>query len=406
MTMTECRRTSSAVDDQLDRTINAPSIESCVAKCVVKYQMSSGQIRKLIHKVVILGSDIALQAGFLSRVSDSNLTHHLYRALGVSIGAVRVKHRDLDIALQLWSLPLVERCEGLTESFLRGHSGGVIILRPGETSSLQELVDMVLPGAREAIIVILVGSVLDSEGVLSRIEDVLDRRVELQAIDGAADALRIIAERLVEHDEKRKPIPVLCISEDNCPPFDGRVGTAALPLNSEEEINFIRRLADSLSVLVRDETAVIPLPEGTAIVDLVTGSVTFLPASCEYCQHSCKRKASLCIVGLDSGWSSDDLGRRALLTCAKIYAFATNSIPDHVRRQIVQVSRCSRFTFSPSANIPEPARQELLRLAHRRSWTLLDAARSRVRDGRLSVTVYDLIRRRLRNAQQASGKKP
>ena len=65
---------------------------------------------RMIFKVLVVGNDLPLQTGFLSRASGDRVSCQLYSALGLSLGVVSLDYPDnLSVVLQLWSVPFSER---------------------------------------------------------------------------------------------------------------------------------------------------------------------------------------------------------------------------------------------------------------------------------------------------------
>ena len=131
-----------------------------------------------------------------------------------------------------------------------------------------------------------------------------------------------------------------------------------------------------------------------------TGALRIEPQICRLCTLNCKRKYNLCIVGTDSGWSSEDLQSRALLTIAKIYALASRTLPQHVERQIRGASVCSKFRLNPEIAIEEMPDNLLMGLNRpESSRSLLEVAKERVKEGRLSEGGYSMLKKKLHNLE-------
>ncbi|MGY5876173.1 MAG: hypothetical protein RTU30_10530, partial [Candidatus Thorarchaeota archaeon] len=137
----------------------------------------------------------------------------------------------------------------------------------------------------------------------------------------------------------------------------------------------------------------ISLNEGFMRVDFHSGNVTFEPILCDLCSRDCKRSVNICIIGVDDGWSSEGIGKRALLTMAKIQGLATRSLPLHVENQIHQATQCSRFILSDKDL--KDIMDGLFGNGIVMKDDLLEAALRRVKDGRLSSAAYDILKRRL-----------
>ena len=53
-----------------------------------------------IFKILILGNDLPLQTGFLSRASGDRVSCQLYNTLGLSLGVVKIEYPD-DLGVSL-----------------------------------------------------------------------------------------------------------------------------------------------------------------------------------------------------------------------------------------------------------------------------------------------------------------
>jgi hypothetical protein len=164
----------------------------------------------------------------------------------------------------------------------------------------------------------------------------------------------------------------------------------------------IKENAESFGIGSTSTHCILELDEGTVKVELSMGDAVLEPVICKYCLKKCVRRSKICIVGTDAGWSSEDLGARALLTLAKIFALASREIPEHVEKQLYQASRCSKIELPHDLSSKPHLEERLARLGYIKkgaSWTLLDEANRRVQDGRLSESDYESIARRIQSQE-------
>lgn len=356
---------------------------------------------RLIHKALVLGADLALQTGFLNRASNGNAAFQLYPTLGVGIGVSRSTLEDgCQAVLQLWSLPLSERFHGITETFMKGHRGAVVVLRPEETDLFEQLYYRLSEKARQLLMIVFVGHSSDFEQAVLTVSQVLGRTPAICHMDSVTSCLELLASCLSERSHEVANLPLIAmLDEDECPAQLPILQSRTLPPSSKEEIELIRQVAEAVGVSSTSTQCTIELDEGTIKVELSTGNTRLESAICSYCRKDCARLPRLCIVGIDSGWASEDVGVRALLTMAKVYGLASGELPDHVRMQLHRSSRCSEFQLREDLEEPNEAQEKLMRLGYAsrsEERTLQTAAQKRVHEGRLSPADYDTIMRGLK----------
>ena len=353
---------------------------------------------RTIHKVLVLGADIALQTGFLNQASQGTAAYQLYSTLGVGIGVSRSALEDgCQAILQLWSLPLVERFHGITQTFMKGHRGAILVLRPDESEMFEQLFSRLPEHSRTRLMVVIVGTDANIEQSLAGITEALGKPPTLSNTVSVQDCIEFFAKSLSKKSGRESSLPVVAVLDDSeCPPQEPILDSRSMPLSSREEIRLIKEMAESLGAQCSSTHCIIELDEGTVKVELSTGEVRLESAICRHCLKSCVRVPRICIVGMDSGWSLDDIGPRAMLTMAKIYGLVTGDLPKHVRGQLHRASRCSKIELPQAEEESEEMMERLMRLGYikrGRRWTLLEAAGRRVIQGRLSPADCDAIAR-------------
>jgi hypothetical protein len=356
----------------------------------------------LIYKVLILGNRPSLQAGFLNQASGSALSYQLYTALGIGIGVARVPSSFGTIALQLWLIPSQERFVGMTRGLTRGARSSFIILREEDLGSLSRLLSGLTPDQRDSLFVVVVGSVFDRENVRTSIENALQEDFDIRRVHSVQEALQVMSEVVVSSSSNmRRRVQAMLLNERHCPEFQFQPNQVAMPVNTEEEIRVIRRLASSLGMTVSDTAGVVNLEVGMAQLEFATGTVVFRSRLCEECRQECKKEERICIVGQDKGWSSEGMGPRALLTMAKLQALHAREFPPDVKQQIERAASCSRFTRKHASDT-EGSTSEPSTSVHRIRLvrpTLLEEAERRVKQGRLPSSVYNMLKGMLQHAE-------
>ncbi len=353
---------------------------------------------RMIFKVLVIGNDLPLQTGFLSRASGDRFSYQLYSTIGLSLGVVRFDYPDnSSIVLQLWSIPFSERLERLSRNFTRGHSAIILILRPHELENIPEMFERLSLKTKTPLMIVVVGSVRDAEAGSFLLDAFLGTQLPVQAVQSIHDIMSSVAEGLLRQKSANQTLPkIVALDEEGCPLYEPTLPEPAAPLNSDDEINEIRTIAIDLGLRVINDSCAVELAEGVAWVSMKTGTIRLEPGICRFCAHSCKRYANICIVSTDTGWSTLNLGSRALLTVAKIYALSARVLPLHVKNQIERTTICTRFDPNPVIPIEEIPDEILSGFKDSDSRkTLLEAARERAKEGRLSEDAYSILKKKL-----------
>ncbi|MGY5858375.1 MAG: hypothetical protein RTU63_03325 [Candidatus Thorarchaeota archaeon] len=361
---------------------------------------------RMIFKVLVLGRDLLLQTGFINRVSGERVTNQLYNTLGVSLGIAKNEdHEDVSTVLQLWSLPQDERLNGLTKTFTKGHRGVIAIIKPDEIEHIHSLLNSfsILPGPN--LVVVVIGDAIGVEPeLLNRIpfnEEILD----VHTIATADDVISILSSQLRKKSKSNEgKVTVIFMDESQCPLFEPVITTSRHePECSDQEVDEIRSILINQGVRVADDSCFVELAEGTAWISLRTGTVRLEPIICNYCERDCKRQTNICIIAVDSGWATQEIGQRALLTTAKVLALSDRKLPSHVEMQLQRASACTRFELDPDL-LEEDIPTELIIPQPRSGYikkTLLEVASERVKEGRLPQTAYNMLKRRLTSLQKS-----
>lgn len=361
-------------------------------------------IGRMIFKVLVVGQNLPLQTGFLRRTSGDCISYQLYNTLGVSLGVSRLDYpENLNVILQLWSLPSAERVRGITRSYIKGHKAAIVVVRSSEVGSIPQILQDLSLTLETLFMVVVIGSVLEAEKQINRLSSFFETLPTIQALPNVETAVRLVANHLVNRLDEKQVLPLIGVmTEEECPTYEPQPPISSTPPTSDIEIEEIREIVLDLGLRVVGYLCAIEMREGITWVDMRTGTIQIEPKMCRLCLSSCKKKSNLCIVGTDTGWSSEDLRSRALLTIAKIHALSSRSLPKHVTKQILGASTCTRFQISPEApfdEISEDILRGLDRPESRKS--LLEAAEERLREGRLSEAGYSMLKKKLHNLESS-----
>ncbi|MFW9962895.1 MAG: hypothetical protein ACFFCX_04995 [Candidatus Sifarchaeia archaeon] len=358
--------------------------------------------RRMIFKVLVIGNNLPLQTGFLSGASRDRVSCQLYYSIGLTLGVVKYNYpKNLSVALQLWSIPCSDRMEGLSRSFTKGHRAIILVIKPDEIANIPELFNRLSLSPKTPLIVVAVGSVRETEAESYQLDAFFGSQLSVYAIQNIDDVMRLVTETLISGNSTKSPLPmIVALEEEACPIYEPETPEISTPPNTVEEINEITSVAIELGLRVIGESCAIELDEGVAWVSMKTSAIRMEPGICRYCAHSCRRQSKICIVGTDTGWSSSELGSRALLTIAKIYALSARMLPIHVMKQIQRTTICFKFDPNPAIPIEEIPDEILSGFKETDSGkSLLEAASERVREGRLSKDVFSMLKKKLQNLE-------
>ncbi|MFW9919925.1 MAG: hypothetical protein ACFFED_10015 [Candidatus Thorarchaeota archaeon] len=336
-------------------------------------------------------------AGFVNRASGSNIAYHLYSSLGVGIGVTRTfVNTDIEIILQLWLIPREEKVPGINQNFRRGYTGAIIVIRGSEIDSMRNHLNSLNESARATSIIAVVGTneeAIQAREILSE-EYGIESSLLLDTFIG--QAIGELGEALLYKYNNEETIPLIIrLDETQCPEYHYVPGQAYLPECTPEDIEYIKHMAERIGTTIHDSTTRIELDFGSFEVNLKNGGILYSPVMCKHCLRECKRESRICIIGVDRGWASDEIGDRALLIIAKIWAIASSELPQHVQKQIRFASQCREYVpqYDDMSQF-----DSISIVGHRRSSKkkpLLEEAGERVVSKRMSSSAFEVLKSKL-----------
>lgn len=353
--------------------------------------------RTIIQKVIVLGENPALMAGFVNRASGSNIAYHLYSSLGVGIGVARTSTMsEVEVIMQLWLIPHEEKVPGINANFRRGYTGAIIVVSGADIERIQDHLSSLNEEAISTSIIAVVGTHEEA----SRARDILSQnygrngRLFLHSdIDQAVEEIGVSLYSRY-NDESSEPL-IIRLDSSQCPEYHYVPGQAYLPECTQEDTEYIRFVAERIGATISAKAAIIDHDIGRFEVNLKSGGVVFRPSICKHCSRACKRESRICIIGVDRGWASDSLGDRALLIIAKIWSLVSREIPRHVQKQIRFASQCREYHKARDDTLHEDA---LFVLGYQRGIkkkTLLEEAGERVTTKRMSSSAFEVLKNKL-----------
>jgi hypothetical protein len=361
---------------------------------------------RLIFKVLIVGRDIGLQTGFLARVSGNSISTHLFNTLGVSLGIARCEEDDeFTIALQLWAIPTDERVAGISKNFTKGHRAVIVVLRPHELSGLHEILNALSLEINSRTIVVVVGNYDEAKEAYLASGCLPNEGFDLIPIDEVSEVITHLSQKLANENQIFEPLQsFFVVDQMHCPVFEPSIQRAQEIECTSDEITNIKEILLDYGMRVDGDVCFVKMHEGVVSVSLGTGSVRLKPDICNFCGRNCKRNANICIISIDSGWSSHGISQKVLLITAKVVALAERCIPSHIEAQLERASICSKFELNTEIDEDEvpieifsPHHQQLSR-----GKSLLEVAEDRMNHGKLPRRAYNILKRRLLALKQPS----
>lgn len=353
----------------------------------------------LIQKVLVLGDNPARMAGFVNRASGSNIAYHLYASLGVGIGVARTVTNDgTEIIMQLWLIPQDEKVPGINRNFRRGSSGSVIVLQGNRIPTLRKHLLTIPQDCLCSIMVLVIGSDDDARNAANAIEDEFGIQVDYIPQGLISRTIARLGQSLLDKYRgiEQPRVCVVGIDESQCPEYNHVSGHSHMPECTQDDIDMIMSIAYQTGARVSEESATIALEEGEFTVTLRDGAVSFTPTLCSLCKRDCPRHTNICIVGIDRGWSSDEIGERALLIISKIWAISSRQLPLQVQKQIRFASQCRHFTSRDDDDLQVV--HTLAALGYRstqKKKPLLQEAEERLEHRMMSSSALDILRNKL-----------
>ncbi|MDH4214348.1 MAG: hypothetical protein OEV85_10535 [Candidatus Thorarchaeota archaeon] len=354
---------------------------------------------RLIFKVLVIGRDLALQTGFLIQVSGRNISTQLFNTLGISLGIARFDGgEDCSVTLQLWAIPQNERVSGLSQSFTKGHQAIFVIVRPNEVREVPELITNLSLRFSSNVVIGVVGSYDEAVQACEDFGAHYREGYKILQASETSDVISLLAHKITSKNKRKiQSSTFIILDESICPTYVHPIYRLSEIECTDEEISDIRTILLDQGLQLAGDTCRIQIKEGKASISLKTGAVSMEPDICNFCIHQCKRQANVCIIAVDSGWSSQGISQKALLIAAKVMAIAERRLPQHVESQILRASICAKFELSlelERKGIPA----DLLAAYSRKSIpvrSLLEVAEKRVKDGKLPRGAYQILKSRL-----------
>ncbi len=371
-----------------------------MALVIVCPRMTTSETPKnrMIFKILILGGNPGRRNGFLRAAAGERISCQLHSSIGVSLGVAQTHlSSGENVALQFWALPNDPQYDGLIKSFVKGHKGIILILEAGDEGRIESFFENIPVESVHSTLAVIVGAVQDRAAIMTELRQAVGKPLERSSAKLVHEVVDIMAAAMTGNDG----LPMVVeIPEAACPIYEPELRIGTEEHNSPEEVEEIRNVAHGLGLRTSGNTCEIEVEEGRLQVSMLSGRVLMRPTICEYCRKNCSRRINICIIGQDSGWSSDSHRTKAMLTMAKIVALAERDLPQHVENQLLRSSICRDFAARDDA--PAEILETLIRSdAPYNKESLLEVADRRVKEGRLPEPLYNMLKRRLERVSSA-----
>ena len=349
---------------------------------------------KLIAKVLIVGDNPALLAGFLRQVSRRELSYQLYSSMGIGLGVARRRiHETTEVVMQLWSLPVGERILGINASMSRGTRGIIVIVDNLNSPTIESILSWFDHTRLYSFHVVVLGHRFPEISDLMETIGKWNLSVgEVREVEGIHSIMDEIAEDLLSDEPGPGRIRFSILDESAVVAYEPQPRVGSIPLCNKGELVLLSEYAEDNGFDLKGRNALISLKEGRIRVNLVSGEVSLKPNICSDCDRDCKRESRICIVGIDEGFSSQELGKRALLVISKLHAFSSRKFPLDVQNQITYASSCASFHHRNGAASDSLKPSDDSGMEEHEKSDLLDVARKRVEEHTLSSTAYNILR--------------
>lgn len=352
---------------------------------------------KVVRKVIILGTDRALLAGFLRQTRGGIGFPSMFYVTGLVFGIIRYEYNDIIVTLQLWTIPYPMMYPGLAASFARGHTSVIIVVRPDDVNRIREMIDSCAVKDTVNKMIVVVGDIEDAEGAVDELSEVFQQDLRVEVAESVEAIFLKYPEIFAKYNNNRKEngdVFLVSLSADQCEEYYPPMQTGTPPI-TKQEIQFIKKMAKRLNIRVVKDDMVIQTIYGEVYVHIPSGEVSIRPIVCEVCLFDCKKLKNVCIVRVDEGWCNEDISTAALLVIAKAYALKSLELPKHIINQLIMSNKCNTVRFDDTA-IDDELHEILTRLSKSKSPikpSLIDEARRRLVSGKISYTVFNTLKR-------------
>ncbi len=349
---------------------------------------------KLIAKVLIVGDNPALLAGVLRQVSGRELSYQLYSSMGIGLGVARRRvHETTEVVMQLWSLPVGERILGINASMSRGTRGIIVIVDDLNSPALENILSWFDNSRLHSFHIAVLKHRFPEIGDLMDTVGKWDLSMgEVREVEGIHSIMDEIAEDLVSGQPGPSKIRFSILDENAIIPYEPQPRVGSIRLCNGQELGLLSAYAKDNGFDLNGRNAIVDLETGRIRINLVSGEVSLKPNICSDCERDCKRESRICVVGIDEGWSSRELGKRALLVMSKLHAFSSREFPLDVKNQITYASSCASFHRREQGASYSIRGSDDFRKEGNKKSDLLNVAKKRVEENTLSTNAYSILR--------------
>lgn len=305
-----------------------------------------------LFKVVLVGDEEDIKSSLLwAFTGTSDIVSGYKETIGVNFGINSLYLEDNTIKMQIWDISFSPRVQYLRTFYFKGSSGIIMVIKNWEdANACYKEIEAQCTRPLPVLLIYL------NETPLNLPPSPIMNDVQFELIENGFSGIQWLAREMLNRrsiDEK-PPIALYCLSRNELQETLHNLREAqqrsklerleTLRKKRAEQLLFLKESLALMNIPVVDDIVSILSSEALFEVDILTREIDVFPLKCDHCRNSCKRQRQgrLCIIPASEGWSAD-LDHQSLLTLSSIYALTTGQLPKHVRDQINNILRCSKY---------------------------------------------------------------
>ncbi len=310
-----------------------------------------------LFKVILVGAEENIKTGLLwAFTGNSDVIADYKNTIGVNFGINSIFISDFSAVckLQIWDISSDERIKYLRPQYFRGASGCIMVIQ--NLKEAKTLFEEIQTHCNKPIPIFFI--LINDSSSIPQINEQLEH-LKIEIVPSSYNGIEWLARKMLSCRRTMTTnfAALYSISSDEIQATLYNLQQELLRSEIEhyetlriQRANQLKCLKETLREMeipvVNDFVRII---SSTALIEIniITGTASVLPITCEQCREPCKKQARrLCIIRADDGHTENldqNLDQKSLLTLSIIFAFITNQIPKHIRDQIKNILRCTRF---------------------------------------------------------------
>ncbi len=172
---------------------------------------------RLLCKVIVVGVDPALQAGFIAKASSMSKSNYMLTPLRFALGVAVVRFPGFTVTNSLWSFSLTDKCA--YETYAKGYRAAAIVIQVTQIKEIPRILQLLKNPDLKRIVVTLVYDNGPEQKVVEAQFNELGIQVQVQLNSTIIDVLQQATLRAISEQDSTTTIPVMCVSAKECPPL-------------------------------------------------------------------------------------------------------------------------------------------------------------------------------------------